>query len=137
VNFINKYNINKAIQYGVYRVSNYLTRRILKINPEAEIALILLDGNYNFQFPLLRMTRPIPPIMSIIKGDDTVFHISCASIIAKESRDEMLRKSSERFPAYRLAQNAGYGTAQHRDAIAEFGLTRFHRRAYVKKIAIL
>ncbi|MDH4262522.1 MAG: ribonuclease HII [Spirochaetia bacterium] len=134
VKFIDKYNINKAIQYGVYRTARALLKKAMAINKKLSVAYILLDGNYKFQFPQLRMIHPIPQIHSIIRGDEHLFHISCASILAKEERDRLIIQSAKRFSDYGLESNAGYGTLYHRNALLKHGVTPFHRKLFVKKI---
>ncbi len=132
VGFIDKYNINRAIQYGTYRVVQQLARTL---NGRGEIARVFIDGNYRFQFPLLNMTKPMPPLESIVKGDSRCFTIACASNIAKVRRDALIASAGARFPQYGLEKNAGYGTKTHRQAILEHGSTRYHRKSFLKKIA--
>jgi ribonuclease HII len=136
VNYINRYNINRAIQYGVYRTVCNLTSRMNRMNEKHFVPFVLLDGNYRFSYPSIRMKEKMPAIHSIIKGDDRVFHISCASIIAKEKRDMIIQKSALRFSGYGFEKNAGYGTLEHRQAILKKGATRFHRKEYIKNISV-
>lgn len=71
---------------------------------------------------------------SIIHGDDVCYPISCASIVAKAFRDELMQKFHERFPQYGWDSNKGYGTKAHMEAILQFGLTPLHRHTFLKKI---
>ena len=71
---------------------------------------------------------------SIIKGDALSVSIAAASIIAKETRDEMLRAYDELYPEYGFASHKGYGTKQHMDAIREFGPLPIHRKTFIKNI---
>jgi ribonuclease HII len=69
----------------------------------------------------------------IVKGDAAVACIAAASIIAKVARDELMIELAEAHPelaGYDIAKNKGYGTKMHREAIAEHGLSGFHRRCY-------
>jgi|GEM_PF-812775 len=134
VRYIDRYNINRAIQYGVYRTVGGLLARARALNEDPAVSYVLLDGNYRFEYPQVRMTRQMPPICTIVKGDEHLFHISCASILAKEERDRLMNVSARRFSAYGLDKNAGYGTLHHRNAILEHGVTPFHRKLFVKKI---
>jgi len=134
VQYIEKYNINRAIQYGVYRTACALLEKGFSRYNKISVPCILLDGNYKFHFPQIRMTRVIPEIQSIIRGDEYIFHISCASILAKEERDRLMIQSARRFSGYGLEKNAGYGTLHHRDAIKTLGITRFHRKHFLKNI---
>jgi ribonuclease HII len=70
------------------------------------------------------------PQQGIIKGDATVKSIAAASIIAKVTRDRMLYEFEEQYPQYGFATHKGYGTKQHRDAIANHGPCPIHRLGY-------
>lgn len=66
----------------------------------------------------------------IIKGDRDVFSIAAASIIAKVSRDEIMKRYDKIFPQYGFAEHKGYGTLSHREAIIEYGRCRLHRQSF-------
>ena len=74
------------------------------------------------------------PYQSIIKGDAKSYSIAAASIIAKVTRDRIMREWSEIYPQYEFEKHKGYGTAAHIKAIREYGLTPLHRRSFVKNI---
>lgn len=74
------------------------------------------------------------PYKSIIHGDAISYSIACASIIAKVTRDRIMRKMDETYPQYGFAKHKGYGTATHMQAIRENGLCPLHRRSFVKNI---
>ena len=67
---------------------------------------------------------------AIVGGDGLVHSIGCASILAKVSRDRLMVRLSERYPAYGWERNKGYGTSEHRKAIEAFGLTSHHRLTF-------
>ncbi len=71
---------------------------------------------------------------SIIKGDALSVSIAAASIIAKETRDEMLKAYDELYPEYGFASHKGYGTKQHMDAIRKLGPLPIHRKTFIKNI---
>lgn len=73
------------------------------------------------------------PYMSIIKGDAKCYSIACASIIAKVTRDRIMRQWDEIYPQYGFIKHKGYGTAAHIQAIKEYGLCSIHRRSFTKK----
>jgi len=73
------------------------------------------------------------PYLPIIKGDALSINISCASIIAKVTRDRMIDELAKEFPEYGLEKHKGYGTKQHTDAIKQYGLTPFHRKTFCQK----
>ena len=70
------------------------------------------------------------PYQSIIKGDATRYSISCASIIAKVTRDRIMREWDKVYPQYGFEKHKGYGTAAHIAAIREYGLCPIHRRSF-------
>jgi ribonuclease HII len=77
---------------------------------------------------------PVPdlglPHTAVVDGDAKVHCIACASVVAKVMRDRLMHLLSARYPGYGWATNAGYGTAEHRGAIVELGLTPHHRRSF-------
>lgn len=93
---------------------------------EKEDVLVLVDGNKlirNFSYPQ----------EFIIKGDSKSASISAASILAKVSRDRYMEKLDEEFPQYQWKQNAGYLTKAHLEAIDKYGITKYHRKSFLKK----
>ena len=69
----------------------------------------------------------------IIKGDAKSLSIAAASIIAKVTRDRMMREYDKLFPEYDFAKNKGYGTKAHIEGIKKQGICDIHRRTFVKK----
>ena len=72
------------------------------------------------------------PYKSIIKGDAKSYSIGAASIIAKVTRDRIMREWDKVYPEYGFAGHKGYGTAKHIEAIKKYGLTPIHRRSFCK-----
>jgi len=93
----------------------------LKIKPEIILVDALKDIN----------TLGIP-YTSIIKGDEKIYSISAASILAKVTRDRIMRKYGEIYPEYGFDGHKGYGTAKHIQVIKECGICDIHRRSFVK-----
>ncbi|HPE55547.1 MAG TPA: ribonuclease HII [Bacteroidales bacterium] len=91
----------------------------LKVTPE----YLIIDGN---KFKPFKNT----PHTTIIKGDGKYLSIAAASILAKTHRDEYMLNLHAQFPAYKWDRNKGYPTAQHRKAIAETGISPFHRLTF-------
>jgi ribonuclease HII len=83
---------------------------------------LVLDG---------RPMKGVPQHDAVVGGDDLVHSIACASIVAKVVRDDLMSRLASRYPVYGWERNAGYGTAQHRDAILEHGVTAHHRRSFL------
>jgi ribonuclease HII len=72
------------------------------------------------------------PYESIIKGDAKAYSIAAASIIAKVTRDRIMREYDEVYPEYGFAKHKGYGTAMHIQAIKEHGPCPLHRKTFIK-----
>ena len=70
------------------------------------------------------------PYESIIKGDAKCYSISAASIIAKVTRDRIMREWDKVYPEYGFERHKGYGTSAHIEAIKEYGLCPIHRRSF-------
>jgi len=94
----------------------------LKITPD----LVLIDGNKTFKTTL--------GVKSIVMGDSLSFSIAAASIIAKVTRDRIMRTASESFPEYLWSKNKGYGTREHIGAIKKYGTTSLHRISFLGNI---
>ena len=84
---------------------------------------LLIDGN--------QLPNDLPcPAEAVIKGDGKSLSIAAASIIAKVTRDRIMANLARSFPAYGWERNAGYGTAQHREALNLVGVSPHHRRSF-------
>jgi ribonuclease HII len=70
------------------------------------------------------------PAYTVVKGDAKSLSIAAASIVAKETRDRMMRELSREFPQYAWERNKGYGVEAHREALSRFGVTPHHRRSF-------
>jgi len=84
---------------------------------------VLVDGSWDF-VGIGKVTR-------IIRGDASCLSIATASILAKVSRDRIMRGEAEHFPAYDFELNKGYPCPRHKAALAAWGPTSIHRRAWV------
>lgn len=74
------------------------------------------------------------PYQEFVGGDRLSYCVAAASIVAKVTRDEMMIKYDEAFPAYKFAKNKGYGTQEHRQVLIENGICEIHRMSFLKKI---
>ena len=70
-------------------------------------------------------------VRGIVHGDALCYSIAAASILAKVTRDRLMRKLDETYPQYGFAKNKGYGTAQHIAALKEYGPCPAHRRSFI------
>jgi ribonuclease HII len=71
------------------------------------------------------------PYMSVIKGDAKCYSISCASILAKVTRDRIMREWDEVYPTYNFKKHKGYGTKEHIEAIKKNGPCPIHRKTFI------
>jgi ribonuclease HII len=83
---------------------------------------VLVDGN--------KTPKVAYPCEAIIKGDQTVPHISAASIIAKVARDQEMIAFDKVYPGYGFAKHKGYPTREHMQALEQLGVTIIHRRSF-------
>ena len=90
---------------------------------ESNIDFIIVDGNKFKPFKN-------KPYKTIIKGDEKYLSIAAASILAKTERDNYMLKIHEEFPQYGWNTNKGYPTKFHKQAILEFGITKYHRKSF-------
>lgn len=88
--------------------------------------LILIDGNDKIDPSI---TSRIP-FKTIIKGDAAIRSISCASIIAKVTRDRLMDKLSKKYPQYHFEEHKGYGTALHKRLLKQYGASAIHRQSF-------
>lgn len=89
---------------------------------------VLLDGG-------LKAPKEYEYQETIIKGDEKELAIALASIVAKVTRDERMVKLAKKFPKYGFEQHKGYGTRAHYAAVRKYGLTKHHRRSFLKGLA--
>ena len=72
------------------------------------------------------------PIRTLIKGDATSYNIAAASILAKVTRDRIMREMDTLYPEYGFAKHKGYGTKEHIDALIKYGPCPIHRFSFIK-----
>ncbi|WP_332461276.1 ribonuclease HII [Leptospira chreensis] len=126
--FIDRFNINQAIFYGMNRSLPTDSKQSDSKNDRKENKPYLLaDGNYK-----LKITKPIEGYLSLPKGDDLIPSISAASILAKTYRDEYMEKMDSKYPGYGFAKHKGYGTEEHQDALRKLGISPIHRLSFCK-----
>jgi ribonuclease HII len=110
---IDEINILNSVRFG-----NQLCVEALETKPD----IILIDGR-DKQF----LTENHK---TIIKGDSKIRSIAAASILAKVTRDKVMKKYSEEFPNYEFERHMGYGTRLHRALLKRFGPCEIHRKSY-------
>ncbi len=99
-----------------------MRRAVAALEEKSPIDWALVDGN---QRPTLSC-----PVQCIVKGDSISLSIAAASVFAKVTRDRRMGELARVFPGYGWERNAGYGTAEHIEAIGRLGITPHHRRSF-------
>lgn len=124
---IDEINILQATKKGLTIAIKEMEKKLAE-NPELGVNkpdAILVDA-------LTKIDTDGIPYKSIIHGDAISYSIACGSIIAKVTRDRIMRQWDEIYPEYGFAKNKGYGTAAHIKAIKEYGLCPLHRISFTK-----
>ncbi len=136
--YIDRFNINLAIEKALYRLVQRFKRILKKKKDSPKLQTIFFDGNYCFKSSdWITQDSMMPQIKHIVKGDQRLFTIACASIVGKVYRDNLIKKIAKKYPDYHLETNKGYGTKKHRLAIQELGITKHHRMSFLSNIVVI
>ncbi len=111
---IDEINILNASFLAMHRALDQL-----KVRPE----FLLIDGNRFKKYQEL-------PYQCVVGGDATYQSIAAASILAKTTRDRMMEEYDLKYPMYHWKKNKGYPTPEHKQAIADYGITELHRKSF-------
>ena len=109
-------------QLGMSEAQRLAARRALSGLP-MPVDAVLVDGNWDFVSH--RQTR------TIVKGDAKSLSIAAASILAKVTRDRLMRAAADHYPAYAFEDNKGYPCPRHKAALAGYGPSPIHRQSWV------
>jgi ribonuclease HII len=131
-NFYNILTNHKDIKWGIGMVSEKVIDKI-NILEATKLAMkkavknlnadfLILDGNFKINIDI--------PQKSVIKGDQKVMSVAMASIIAKVTRDRLMKKMHKKYPQYGFEKHKGYGTALHINNLKKFGPCKIHRRSF-------
>ena len=112
---------------GIRSATEQAMLRALQRLPGPTPDLVLVDG-------CLPLRNWNSPQRTLVHGESHCMAIAAASVLAKETRDDLLRRLAKRFAGYGLERHAGYGTVQHRDALLLLGPTTLHRRSFLRKV---
>ncbi|MFZ3054921.1 MAG: ribonuclease HII [Minisyncoccales bacterium] len=129
---------NKKIKWGIGMVSEKVIDKInileatklamikavkdLEKKNKVKADFLILDGRMKLNLKIDQK--------SIVRGDDKVFSISAASIIAKVRRDELMEKYNKKYPQYNFKKHKGYGTKEHLEKIQKHGACEIHRKSF-------
>lgn len=137
---------DKALAYGIGEAScevideiNILEATKLAMKRAIEEADKMLEskGRDRIQiviFDAVKINDLEKEQMSVIKGDQTYFSIAAASILAKVTRDNLMKEYDKVYPEYGFASNKGYGTKAHYEGIKKAGITEIHRKSFLKNL---
>ena len=117
---IDEINILNASFLAMHRAIDQLT-----IRPE----LLLIDGNRFNKYHDIKH-------QCIVGGDAKYQSIAAASILAKTTRDHIMQDLDSQYPAYNWKQNKGYPTIEHKNAVAEHGMSPYHRKTFNMSIQL-
>lgn len=117
---IDEINILNASFLAMHRAIDQL-----KIRPE----LLLVDGNRFNKYHDIKH-------QCIVGGDAKYQSIAAASILAKTTRDHIMQDLDSQYPAYNWKQNKGYPTIEHKNAVAEHGMSPYHRKTFNMSIQL-
>lgn len=113
--YIDKFGITRAVRRAVWSGVRYLAA-------ESSESVVMLDGLLHAPQDYVQRT--------VTGGDLRVPLVSLASIVAKVTRDHLMERLAAQYPEYGFDAHKGYGTPEHKRAIARFGLCDIHRRTY-------
>ncbi len=137
-----KLTAHKNIAYGVGIISEKIIDEI-NILQATKLAMVqalenlaitadylLIDGNFTIDASRLRQGFGEPKQKTIIKGDEKVYSIAAASIIAKVTRDRLMQEYHQQYPGYGFDEHKGYGTPAHLANLTKLGPCDLHRRSF-------
>lgn len=129
--------INEAISYSVGIIDQNEIDRINILNATKEgltqaVKGLTVKPDEILVDALTKIDTAGIPYISIVKGDAKSYSIAAASIIAKVTRDRIMRQWDEIYPKYGFSKHKGYGTKMHIEAIKEYGICPLHRLSFVK-----
>lgn len=119
--YIDTYGISKAVQACLLTCLNSLLKQ------GVDITKIPIRLDAGLKVPLNNVQQE-----SFVKGDERFTEIALASIIAKVTRDTYMERLAKTHHEYGWEKNVGYGTKTHRDSIRKNGITKYHRKSYLK-----
>ena len=112
----------KIDEINILEATKYAMKKSLDDMP-SKPSLVLVDA--------VKLDSDIP-VVPLIKGDATSYNIAAAPILAKVTRDRIMREMDALYPEYGFAKNKGYGTKEHIDALIKYGPCPIHRYSFIK-----
>jgi len=123
---IDKINILEATKLAMLKSIKDLSRKLSPFScyrhKKEKIDFLILDGRMKLDLPIAQT--------SIVKADDRIFSCMAAGIIAKVTRDRLMKRYHEKYSLYGFDRHMGYSTALHRKMLKKYGPCRIHRRSF-------
>lgn len=127
ISLVDNHRIDEInILQATYEAMRNALEEAIKMADEKMPGILLVD---HVHIPQVEI-----PQISITHGDAQSVSIASASILAKVSRDRLMKQFDEEFPQYGFAKHKGYGTKAHYEAIAQYGPSEIHRMTFLKKL---
>jgi ribonuclease HII len=123
-------SVSEIDQFNIYHATVLAMRRAVERAGAHDF--VIVDGRRIRGFE-----EHAGPYRAVIDGDALCYAVSCASIIAKTTRDRLMRQLAERHPGYGWERNRGYPTPDHRAGMEQHGVTPHHRRSFVTTRRVL
>ena len=128
----------KALAWGVGIMDNHVIDEMNILNATRKamttaVSKLEIKPDFIFVDAEKRVDTQGIPYLPIVKGDALSISIAAASIIAKVTRDRMMKEYDKIFPCYGFEKHKGYGTKDHTQAIKENGLSMIHRKTFCEK----
>lgn len=115
---IDRINILQATKLAMKRAVKNLTKKL----SEGRVDFLIIDGNFGINLAI--------PQKSVIKGDEKIFLVKLASIVAKVSRDRIMLRYHRKYPQYGFDKHKGYGTKLHMEMLEGHGPCKIHRKSF-------
>lgn len=129
--------ITSTCKYAVGIVSQEIIDEINILQATMLAMRQALDGIGHYDYAIVDGNRkPLDQtnVIAIVKGDSQSMSIAAASIIAKHTRDILVKEAALIYPQYHFEQHFGYGTKLHREMLLKHGPCPYHRKSFIKKI---
>jgi len=107
---------------GIKAATNLAMNKAIENIPMTCIELLIIDGNDKFQFSF--------PHHSFVRGDSLYEAIAAASVVAKVTRDHLMKEYEKQYPHFAFGKHKGYGTKLHQEELQKFGVLPIHRATY-------
>jgi ribonuclease HII len=116
-------------------------RAFAQLPPDVLPEAVILDGNFDYVTPVAapslfdeedsQLSGWTPSVQKVIKGDAKCSSVAAASVLAKVSRDRLMRADADSYPPFEFDRNKGYPSPTHQRALRGYGLTAIHRRSWI------